>query len=133
MRAGVWTVVGVPRRLEAMNRTARRIVALAAAYVIGLQALLLPLSVAAGGFSLVLCSAQTSVGNAQSPVGHDNGCPCAAGCGMQCGAHALASPPQTVIALTLPRAAGLLLPPPIDAVPRPHLRGPQLARAPPAA
>jgi hypothetical protein len=118
-----------------MYRTgqSRRIIALAAAYVIGLQALLLPLSVAAGGFALVLCSAQVSVGSAQGPLGHDNGCPCAAGCGMQCGAHALAGPPQTVIALASPGAASLLPPPAIEAPPRLHLRSPQLARAPPAA
>jgi hypothetical protein len=119
-----------------MNRASqsRRIVALVAAYFIGLQALLLPLSVAAGGvFTIVLCSAGASVGNAQGPLGHDNGCPCAAGCGMQCGAHALAGPPQTVIALASPGAVSLLPPPTIDAAPRLTLRRPQLARAPPAA
>jgi hypothetical protein len=109
----------------------RRIVALAAAYVIGLQALLLPLSVAAGGVLVPLCSGQASVGNAQGPVGHDNGCPCAAGCGMQCGAHALAGPPQTVIAFGAFSAASLLPPPAIDAPPRLAVRNPQLARAPP--
>ncbi len=115
------------------NRS-RRIVALAAAYVIGLQALLLPLSVAAGGvFSPVLCAAGASVGSAQSPLGHDNGCPCAAGCGMQCGAHALAVPPRTVIAFALAGASKPLPLPAIDAAPRAALRNPQLARAPPAA
>ncbi len=111
----------------------RRIVALAAAYVIGLQALLLPLSVAAGGFLTPLCSGQLSVGNAQVPGSHDNGCPCAAGCGMQCGVHALAGPPQTVIAFGTLGTASRLAPPRIEPAPRPAWHTPRLARAPPAA
>jgi hypothetical protein len=112
----------------------RRIVALAAAYVIGLQALLLPLSVAAGGvFGPVLCSAHASVGNAQTPIDRDNGCPCAAGCGMQCGVHALAGPPHAVIAFGLARVAGTMPLPAVDVAPRPALHRPQLARGPPAA
>jgi hypothetical protein len=63
----------------------RRLIALAAAYVIALQALLLPLSVAAGGaFDFSLCTAVTSADRPSSPAGYDSGCPCAAGCGMQC-------------------------------------------------
>ena len=117
-----------------MNRSlSRRIVALAAAYVIGLQALLLPLSVADRAFATVFCSAHASVGNAQAPTGQDNGCPCAAGCGMQCGVHALAAPPQTVIAFGSLGAARLLAPPAIAPAPRPAWYSPQLARAPPAA
>jgi len=115
------------------GKATRRIVALAAAYVIGLQALLLPLSVAAGGLLTPLCSGQLSVGKAQGPLGQDNGCPCAAGCGMQCGVHALAGPPQTAIAFGAFGNASRLAPPAIEAAPRLALRGPQLARAPPAA
>ena len=116
-----------------MNRGFRRIVGLFAAYVMGLQALLLPLSVAAGGvFGPVLCSAHVSVGNAPSPFGQDNGCTCAA-CGMQCGAHSLAAPPQTVIAFGLLGAGSLLPPPTMAPAPRPAWRSPQRARAPPAA
>jgi len=118
-----------------MNRTRRRLIALAAAYVMGLQALLLPLSVAVGGaFTNVLCSAQQSVGNSQAPIGHNTGCPCAAGCGMQCcAAYALAGPPRTVIVFGLSAAGDLLPAPAVDAAPRPAARHPQLARAPPVA
>jgi hypothetical protein len=67
----------------------RSIVALFAAYVIALQALFLPLSVAAGpaaaGSSLCLSAASGGGG----PPAHDqSGCPCAAGCGVQCCAQA---------------------------------------------
>ncbi len=114
-----------------MYRT-RKIVALAAAYVIGLQALLLPLSVATGGaFDFVLCTAHATVGSAQAPAGQDNGCPCAAGCGMQCSVHALAAPPQSVLAYGSFGAAALLPPPAIEPAPRPAWHKPQLARAPP--
>ena len=117
-----------------MQRTlSRRIVALAAAYVIGLQALLLPLSVAGGAFATVLCSAHASVGNAPSPLGHDTGCPCADGCGMQCGVHALAGPPQVVIAYGSFGAARALPSPAIAPAPLSASHSPQLARAPPAA
>jgi hypothetical protein len=112
----------------------RRIIALAAAYLVALQALLLPLSVAAGvapDFSL--CAAAASVASPQSDAGHPTGCPCAAGCGMQCCVHALTGPPQTLIALGLTQAGALLPPPAIDPVIRAAVRSPQLARAPPAA
>jgi len=116
-----------------MYRT-RKIVALAAAYVIGLQALLLPLSVAAGGaFDLVLCTAHATVGNAQAPAGQDNGCPCAAGCGMQCSVHALAGPPRSTVAYASFGAATLLPLPAIEPAPRPACHSPRLARAPPPA
>jgi hypothetical protein len=115
-------------------RCSRPFIALAAAYVIALQALLLPLSVAVGGspyFSL--CSAGASVASSQSPADHQSGCPCAAGCGMQCCVHALAGPPHTSIALDITRAGAPLRPPAIERVVRPALRSPQLARAPPYA
>jgi hypothetical protein len=118
--------------MKPANRS-RRIVALAAAYVIGLQALLLPLSVAAGGMFVPLCSGQASVGTAQTPLGHDNGCPCAAGCGMQCGVHALAGPPANVIAFGAFGVASQLPPLAIVAAPPAAEHRPQLARAPPAA
>jgi hypothetical protein len=112
----------------------RPIVALAAAYAIALQALLLPLSVAVGGaYPFSLCTAGASVAGTPSPVNHDNGCPCAAGCGMQCGAHALAGPPKGANHLTLSGAgARMPLPALIPAI-RIGVRGPQLARAPPMA
>jgi len=110
----------------------RRIVALVAAYVVALQALLLPLSVAAGAAAdFSLCTAASSHG-APQPASHDTSCPCAAGCGMQCCVSALAVPPQTTIALA--REGARIAPPSVIAsVARPYLRSPQLARAPPAA
>jgi hypothetical protein len=115
-------------------RRSRPFIALAAAYVIALQALLLPLSVAVGGSPFFsLCSAGASVASSQSPAGHPTGCPCAAGCGMQCCAHALAGPPQALIALDLAQVGALLSPPALEPVIRLAVRSPQLARAPPAA
>jgi hypothetical protein len=113
----------------------RQIVALVAAYVVALQALLLPLSLAAGAsphFSL--CASATFAASPHSGDGHGgSGCPCAAGCGMQCCVHALAGPPQAVILLALTNAVRLAPLPKLAQVspPRPH--SPQLARAPPAA
>jgi hypothetical protein len=113
----------------------RRIVALAAAYVVALQASLLPLSLAVGASpGTSLCSAATSAAGPQSGTGHGgSGCPCAAGCGMQCGIHALAGSPQAAIVLALTGAARLTPPPALTQVARSWLRSPQLARAPPAA
>jgi hypothetical protein len=113
----------------------RQIIALVAAYVVALQALLLPLSLAAGASpDFSLCSAATSVASPQSGPGHGStGCPCAAGCGMQCCVHALAGPPQAIIVLALTSVGGLAPPPAFAQVARPWLRSPQLARAPPAA
>ncbi len=112
----------------------RPIIALAAAYLIALQALLLPLSVAAGGaLPFNLCSAHESAASPQGPTGHSTGCPCAAGCGMQCCVHALAAPPQNPILLAA-RGAGLrmAMTVPLFAARRPgHVL--QLARGPPVA
>lgn len=117
-----------------MNRTRRfrLITALAAAYVIGLQALLL--SVAIGSMSAgTLCLAGGSAGGSPAPAGGDTGCPCAAGCGMQCGVHALAGPPQSLLVLASWGAATGLALPAIEPVQQPTLRSPERARAPPAA
>jgi hypothetical protein len=112
----------------------RPIVALAAAYVIALQALLLPLSVAVGGDApFSLCTAGASVAGAPSPVNHDNGCPCAAGCGMQCGVHALAGPPKSANHLTLAGTGALIPLPALVPAIRTWVRSPQVARAPPMA
>lgn len=119
-----------------MNRTRGRIIALAAAYVMGLQALLLPLSVMVGGSPAgTLCTSSGSATGPHVPPGRsDTGCPCAAGCGMQCGVHAAGAPPQDVFALaSFGAGAALPPPPPIEQAPAPTSRRPQLARAPPAA
>jgi hypothetical protein len=115
-----------------MNRTHRRIIALTAAYVMGLQALLLPLSLAVGGSPAgTLCTSSGSHGSSVPSDRSDTGCPCAAGCGMQCGVHA-AVPPQHVVTLAFFGAATSLAPPAIEQAPTLALRRPQLARGPPA-
>ena len=110
----------------------RRIVALAAAYVVALQALLLPLSVAAGAaFSSSLCVA--SAEGSQPPSNHETGSLCAAGCGMQCCGQALIGSPPVMVAFALPQVRALTAAPAIEPLVRPAGRGPQVPRAPPAA
>jgi hypothetical protein len=109
-------------------------IALAAAYVVALQALLLPLSIAAGGpFGSSLCAASTSVEGQPTPGSHDSGCPCAAGCGTQCCVQTLAGPPQFTFVpehtLTIAMAPAPLIAPVILLADR----RPQIPRAPPAA
>jgi hypothetical protein len=112
----------------------RRVIALAAAYVVALQALLLPLSVAAGGpFELTLCATGASVDGSPSPAGHDSGCPCAAGCGSQCCVQTLAGPPQVTVAYRQTRFSVFAPLPSIEVAIRPVIRGPQFPRGPPAA
>jgi hypothetical protein len=78
----------------------RRLVALVAAYVVALQALLLPLSVASAPFAgTSLCAAATS--GAAIPGGDQSGGPCAGGCGMLCCAPAVLSS-ATRLAIVLP-------------------------------
>jgi hypothetical protein len=110
-----------------------RIPALLGAYAIALQALLLPLSVAAGapaGFSLC-SSAQTGT---SGPAGdRQSGCPCAAGCGMQCCTSGAIGPPQIGIVRAVTRS----IPPTparyIEPVRRPAGKGAQVPRGPPLA
>lgn len=110
----------------------QRIVALFAAYVVVLQALLLPLSVAAspafGGVGLCLSAADSQA----HPYQEGSGCPCAAACGMPCCAQALAHPPSIAVAFSA-AVLGVLAPQPVIEVIVPSaFRGPKLARAPPA-
>jgi hypothetical protein len=109
----------------------RRLIALLAAYVVALEALLLPLTVATVNGSL--CSATASAESGHQPARHDAGCACAAGCGMQCGAQALANPPPTAVALGQTSFSVIAVAPAIEAVIRPAHRSPQVARAPPLA
>lgn len=112
----------------------RRLIALLAAYVVALQALLLPLTVAAGAaFDGGLCTASASIDGAPPPANHDGGCPCAAGCGMQCCTQALADAPQVALILGPTRIAILVSPPVVEAALPPTNRGPQRTRAPPSA
>lgn len=107
---------------------ARRIVALIAAYVVALQALLLPLSVAAGSpLPTSLCS-EAPTG---APAQHDTGCPCAAGCGMQCCAQILLGPPQIDVASHGTGTIAVTLPAALDSIGRIAQRSPHSPRAPP--
>ena len=73
----------------------RRMIALLAAYVVVLQALLLPLSVAAGvPYASSICAA--SAEGSHAPGSHESNCPCAAGGGMQCCMQALTGAPPLV-------------------------------------
>ena len=88
-------------RIKFMGRIfrSRRFIALIAAYVVALQALLLPLSVvAAGPFAISLCSAHATSDGAPLPADGQSGCPCAGGCGMLCCAHAVLAPKPVIIA-----------------------------------
>jgi hypothetical protein len=109
----------------------RRFIAVFAAYVVALQALLLPLSVAVGGtLGNSLCAAST--GSPPSPVSHETGCPCAAGCGMHCCIQALSGPPQITFVISDMQVGAIAPALYILAVSRPiDRRGPQIPRAPP--
>jgi hypothetical protein len=112
----------------------RRLIALLAAYVVALQALLLPLTVAAGAsFDPHLCAASASADGAPAPAGHDNGCGCAAGCGLHCCAQTLAIPPQQLSARIPVAVATSLAPPALDRKPVPVRLHRQHARGPPRA
>jgi hypothetical protein len=109
-------------------------IALAAAYVIVLQALLLPLSIVAGGpFGSSLCVTSTSVEGQPTPASHDSGCPCAAGCGTQCCVQSLAGPPQFTFAPVLSRVIATATAPAVSPAIRLVDRRPQIPRAPPTA
>jgi hypothetical protein len=127
-----WTIIRSPHRLVLMSKSLRfrHVIALAAAYVVALQALLLPLSVAAGSpFHSSLCAATDG---SPQPTGHDGGCPCAAGCGTQCCVQSLAGPPQVAIILAPTRAIAITPMRAIEPIIRPADRSPQIPRAPPA-
>ena len=130
-----WTLASDPSTMSPMRTplNRRRFVALLAAYVVALQALLLPLSVAAGTqFSSSLCV--TLADGSHPPGSHDNSCPCAAGCGMQCCGQALIASPSVVARRGARRTASRFEPfPAIEPVLRTAGKGPQIPRAPPVA
>jgi len=108
-----------------------RIMVLAAAYVVVLQTLLLPLTVVASNpFALTLCSTSSADGK-PSPNKSDMPCACASGCGMQCCVPALLSPPSATVAIDRTPIV-VLAPPTIAAIPGfVSWRGSQNPRAPP--
>ena len=110
----------------------RRLIALFAAYVVALQALLLPLTVAAGAsLDAHLCVTSAAVDGSPAPAGHDNACPCAAGCGTQCCAQTLAAPPQAASAFGPAGVATKVAAPVFELALAPTHRSFQRARAPP--
>lgn len=117
-----------------MNRSSlyRRYFSLVAIYMVVLQALLLPLSVAAGALpGEGPCISSTA--DTHKPAGHETGCPCAAGCGTQCCAQgvAAAAPGATVYD---PKYAWRLTPIlELEAAAQAATRHPQIPRAPPLA
>jgi hypothetical protein len=111
----------------------RRLIALAAAYLVGLQALILPLSLpAAAAHGVGLCIT-TADGSVPAPAEQDHGCPCTAGCGMQCHVPALGSGASASLAAPRQRIAGVLVPASLTQSPAPMPRGRQMPRGPPAA
>lgn len=111
----------------------RRLIALAAAYLVAAQAIVLPLSVAAASPLLHSLCVSVSGGAGHGPAGSDNGCGCAAGCGVQCCAPAhLTTPPAE---FRLPPTVARVLAPLIVFEPgiRADSRGWHRSRAPPVA
>jgi hypothetical protein len=136
--ARLWTdgtaVPTVPADMEKGGYIgSRRAVALIAAYIVALQALLLPLSVAAAApFAPHLCTATADNGS-DTPAGPLGGCPCAAGCGLHGWDHGFVLPQPSGVTPAfdgVDARPALLAPSPVvcSAVWRP-----QIARGPPAA
>lgn len=109
----------------------RRVIALVAAYVVALQALLLPLSVAAAS-PLINSLCVSAAENTQTPVSHDGGCPRTVGCGMQCCAQALLGSLPISFAGSLTVVHVMTPPLALAPVMQAGLRTPQNPRAPPA-
>jgi hypothetical protein len=115
----------------------RSLIALAAAYLVALQALILPLALPANGAAVVAAGSlclTTHGGSVPVPAGQEQGCPCAAGCGMQC--HAPAFGPAAAAAAipaARPFIVAALAPAPLAQAPASALRGRPMPRGPPAA
>jgi hypothetical protein len=100
----------------------RRWIAPIAAYVVALQAVLLPLSaVTAASLATSICSAHATNDRASPPADSRSACPCAAGCGTLCCAQAMLAPESAAIV----RGADVFSPAAL-----PHLRRASLVRAP---
>jgi hypothetical protein len=126
---------GTGLNIEAMGGIfrSRRWIALIAAYVVALQAVLLPISaVAAAPIAASICSAHATSDRAPLPAEGQSGCPCAAGCGTLCCAHAVLAPEAAVIASGADVFGPALAPRlrPVGVVHAPDWP-PQAARAPP--
>lgn len=124
--------------MRAMRGTSylRRLLAVAAAYVVALQLVLLPLTLAAANpLSGPLCSqvaANASYTAPTDPLKADTGCACAAGCGMQCGASSALAPPSSEPSID-PNLLWTLTPAAVaGAAALAQARSPHNPRAPPA-
>jgi hypothetical protein len=106
----------------------RRLVGLLAAYLVALPALILPLAMPAAAASISLCATEHG-----TPSGHDPACPCAAVCGMQCPAPALAAGEAAPLPAPQWRVVAVVRPAPLVAVSAQAVRRPQLPRGPPEA
>jgi hypothetical protein len=113
------------------RHVSRRLIGLAAAYLVALQAFILPLSLPAAATGALCVSLADH--SAPAPSGGDHGCPCAAGCGMQCYATALSPGAAASLPAPRPRVAAVLTPAPRMQSPGLSTRGPHMPRAPPAA
>lgn len=141
MPAHRWTLWSGRLTLTAMHQAHRplrflalRILALTAAYLVALQALLLPLTVAAGAaYDPSICVTVQAPDDAPAPSRHDTGCACAAGCGMQCSASMLGGSPPFLVARAATYGLVFAPAPAIEPVARPFDKSPQNPRAPPAA
>lgn len=119
--------------MTAMRKTffARRLLALAAAYVVALQLALLPLTLAAGQAQAgPLCSV---LAGKSEPLKADGGCACAAGCGAQCHAPGYPGEPADVVAPAREQAGVFRPVRALSPAACASIRSPQNPRAPPAA
>jgi hypothetical protein len=116
------------------RRFSGRVIGLFAAYLVALQVLAMPLSIAptaalGGG----LCLSDHSADPARHPAGHDKNCPCCAGCGLLCHAPALAGGIADPNPAPQLGAAAIVAPASVAAAPRPAVHSAQMPRGPPAA
>jgi len=112
----------------------RRLIGLLAAYLVALQALILPMSMpaSAAAFGGLCRSAQRGV-PARHPAGEHRNCPCCAGCGMQCNVPTLAAGASIALPPLGPWVVAELSPAFLPGAPIAAHRSPQMARGPPAA
>jgi len=114
------------------RRFSGRVIGLLAAYLVALQALAMPLSMPpTAALDEGLCLSGPSGEPARHPVGHDENCPCCAGCGLLCHAPTLAG--GTVDPLPAPhaRVSIVFVPLPLVGATRPAVRIAQMPRGPP--
>lgn len=111
-----------------------RLIGLLAAYLVALQALGLPLSIApTAAFAAHLCLTDSSGAPAQNPRDQDRNCPCCAGCAMQCQQPALDAALPAAVPAPKPQVIGVLAAAPPAAAPPLAVHLAQMPRGPPAA